>query len=413
MAHQFEPTVALAGFGREGKALLKYIEAHAPDTVVHVFDERPQEVPPSVASFTLGLTIPDTIPVVYKTPGIPTRALTMGLHTRIESLTNVFLDEVAGKVIGVTGTKGKSTVSSLIYAALKRAGFDTMLIGNIGTPALTALAGDGSSRVYVFEMSSYQCEHLRQSPDIAVFTNLYHEHITHHGSFEQYREAKMNIARFQSSDGVFVNASGIPTDFAGRLIVPNEMLVESFETPLLGRHNQRNCATALAAVLELGVSEEVAREAFREFVPLPHRLSKVAVSRGITFWDATVATIPEAAEACIEALGDVDTIILGGIDRNVDLEPFAKFLAHTNIQTFIIFPTTGERMVRHVRKRNVIPVSTMEEAVRAAYQHAKATVLLAPASASYDQEGTTGFMNYEDKSLQYSKWIKILSAQSF
>ncbi|NBD73775.1 hypothetical protein GVX82_01910 [Patescibacteria group bacterium] len=410
MSHQFEPTVAIAGFGAEGRALAEFIAARAPETRIHIFDERPQEVPPTAASFTQGLTIPDTIPVVYKSPGIPTHTLTMGLHTRIESLTDVFLDEVAGTVVGVTGTKGKSTVSSLIHAALQRDGRDAMLIGNIGVPALTALTGDGPARTYVFEMSSYQCEHLRRSPHVAVFLNLYPEHLTHHGSFEAYREAKKNIARFQGPDDIFINASGIPCDFAGRLVIPNTERCAPFETRLPGEMNQRNCAVALAVVRELGVSEEVARAAFETVAPLPHRLTKVATVRDVTFWDATVATIPEAAQACIEALGTVDTLILGGVDRTIDLAPFAEYLAHSPIKTFITFPPTGEKMVARVRGRTIIPVRTMEEAVHAAYEHAERTVLLAPASASYDQAGSTGFQNYEDKSRQYGEWIRKLAA---
>jgi UDP-N-acetylmuramoylalanine--D-glutamate ligase len=312
----------------------------------------------------------------------------------------LILERVRDRAIGITGTKGKSTVASLIQHILTDAGRDAVLLGNIGVADTHVLDHDSANRVYVMELSSYQCEHLSHSPHIAVLTNFYSEHLSHHGSLEKYREAKLNIARFQSDGDIFVNASDVKASFKGRNVLPDFSL--SFESKLLGEHNQRNCAVALAVVSQLGLSEEDARRSIATFTPLPYRLENAGTYHGITFYDDSLATVPEAALAAIHSLARVDTIILGGEDRHIPFDYFAHALGESNIQTFIIFPDTGSKMVTEVTDRKVIPVSTMEEAVRAAYANTPegGVVLLSNASPSFNL-----FKDYKDKSAQYRKWI--------
>lgn len=385
-----KPIIGIAGFGVEGRATYEYFRGKAE---IHIFDEMPQHLDGIDAVFQQTLTIPATIPVVYKTPGIPTRKLIlMSQNTRITTLMDAVLEKVQDRAIGVTGTKGKSTVVSLIHHILSGAGKNSVLMGNIGVADMRILEDDSPARLYVIELSSYQSEHLTHSPHIAVLTNLYPEHLTHHGSFEAYRKAKMNIARLQKPGDVFID---------GRSIAASK----PFKTKLIGEHNQKNCALALSVVSALDVSEEEARKHIATFKPLPYRLERVGEFNGITFYDDSLATVPEATLAALAALPRVTTLILGGEDRDIDFRPFATALTKTTISTFIIFPDTGAKMVTQVHNQKIIPVTSMQEAVRMAFQHTPqgGTVLLSNASPSFNI-----FRDYKDKSAQYRKWIQLM-----
>lgn len=313
---------------------------------------------------------------------------------------DVALEKVRDRAIGVTGTKGKSTISALMQHTLEGAGRDSVLFGNIGIADAETLRKDDGKKTYVFELSSYQCEHLRHSPHIAVFNNFFPEHLSHHGSLDKYREAKLNIARFQNTGDYFVNGTDIATNFAGTMISPDLSL--TFETKLMGEHNQHNCAVAYAALIAYGLTDQEIRTGFQTFEPLPYRLESVGLHKGINFYDDSLATVPEATMASIEALGRVDTLILGGENRGISFEPFARYLATTGIKTFIVFPDTGPLMVTGVSDRTIVPVTIMEQAVRAAYENTPegGTVLLSNASPSFNL-----FKDYKDKSAQYRRWI--------
>lgn len=398
------PKIGIAGFGLEGQATYAFLKD---GVAVTVFDERVPDGLPAGVPFVQSLSIPADIAVVYKSPGIPTSKLTLASReTRITTLMEAVLERVRERAIGVTGTKGKSTVASLIHHILTQAGKDAALMGNIGVLDLGLMQGDAPERLYVLELSSYQCEHLTRSPHVAVLTNFFPEHLSHHGSLEAYREAKLNVARFQESTDLFIDGSDLGVRFKGRVELPGA--APRFETKLLGAHNQRNCALAFAAVRAVGVSEAAARAAIATFEPLAYRLEKVGTHRGVTFYDDSLATVPQATLASLDALGHVDTLILGGEDRGVPLSAFAETLAGTDIGTFIAFPDTGEKMTCAVKDRTVA-VSTMEAAVKAAYERTAAggVVLLSNASPSFNL-----FKDYKDKSAQYRKWIEALGGGS-
>ncbi len=396
------PKIAIAGFGMEGRATYAYLKGAAE---LHVFDEQEVDMAGIDAPFHLGLSIPADFAVVYKTPGIPDSKLKVqSPDTRVTTLMDDVLAKVGRHAIGVTGTKGKSTVTSLVHHILAESGKKSVLFGNIGIANMALVQGASEESIFVLELSSYQCEHLTHSPHVAVLTNFYPEHLTHHGSLERYREAKLNIARFQSHGDVFINGSDVVTDFRGTVITPQSG--NTFETKLIGAHNQYNCALALIAVQAFDVSEEEARKHIATFEPLPYRIEHIGEYRGITFYDDSLASIPQATIATIRALGNVDTIILGGQDRGIPFRQFADDLKETSIKTFITFPDTGTKMVAKVQDRTIVPVTTMEEAVRAVFEHtAKGGVaILSTASPSYNL-----FKDYKDRSAQYRDWIKKLA----
>jgi UDP-N-acetylmuramoylalanine--D-glutamate ligase len=393
--------IALAGFGMEGRAVYELLKGSAE---LHIFDEREPDLSGVEAVFHAGLSIPEGFEAVYKSPGIPTSRLALASReTRIDTLMNLVLARVRDRAIGVTGTKGKSTVASLVHHVLLGAGRKSVLFGNIGIADVKLL--DDADATFVIEMSSYQCEHVIRSPHIAVVTNFYPEHLSHHGSLERYRQAKLNIARFQEPGDICINGSDLALPGKGSLIKPD--FSERFETKLLGEHNQRNCALALAAAFALGLDEEEVRDHIATFDPLPYRLEKVGVFGGRTFYDDSLATIPEATLASLHSLPRVDTLILGGEDRGIPFGDFADALAKTDVETFVIFPDTGEKMIARVSDRRVIRAASMEEAVKAAYAHTPqgGTVLLSNASPSFNM-----FNDYKDKSAQYRSCIKTLES---
>lgn len=393
-----KPIIAIAGFGVEGRATYEFLKNTAE---IHIFDEEMPDLDGVNAPFHKGLSIPAHFNLVYKTPGIPTYKIKLeSSSTRVTTLMDSVLSFVGKRAIGITGTKGKSTVASLVQHILVGSGRDTVLFGNIGVADMGLVHTSEPNTIFVIELSSYQCEYLTHSPHIAVLTNLYPEHLTHHGSFEAYRDAKLNIARFQKTEDVFINASDIETSFAGALVRPR--VVAPFETKLIGEHNQMNCAVAVATVATIGIDEDIARQHIRTFKPLPYRLEQVGTFGGIIFYDDSLATIPEATLASVQALGKVDTLILGGEDRGIYFDNFTKTLAESRISTFIIFPDTGERMVRDIKGRKIISVTSMQEAVTSAYRYTPngGVVLLSNASPSFNL-----FKDYKDKSAQYRHWI--------
>jgi UDP-N-acetylmuramoylalanine--D-glutamate ligase len=456
---QDQTKIAIAGFGMEGQALYRHFRnTHQ----VHIFDQsersglkcRPKQTPSrqglladkscwptGLVKFHRTLTIPADFPIVYKSPGIPTRSLKLqNPKTQISSLTNLFFEKAKGTIIGVTGTKGKSTTSSLIYHILKTAGYPVELIGNIGETGLKSLHKNSPEKIYVYELSSYQCEHLTRSPHIAIVTNLYPEHLSNHGSFEAYKKAKAKICAYQKRADYLIINSEIAAQFktpAHKINLKGWGQPQRF-SQLAGAHNQFNIQLAATAARLLKVPEATITKAVATFKPLPGRLEKVATRRGITFYDDALATIPEATWHAIQTLKNVNTIILGGQDRGLNFDNFARQLTQTSIKNFIYFPDTGPKMVKYLKPKmtprphagspskmspnpnvappsninsmpaaaphHVYPAKDMRQAVQLAYKHTKGICLLSTASPSFNM-----FKNYKDRSEQYLKWIKKLA----
>ncbi len=399
--------VAIAGFGIEGKSIYKYTKEKNPNTEIHIFEENQKIEIPNGAIRHTNLSIPNNFNYIYKTPGIPTSKLQLqNPNTKISSLTNIFLEKSIGTIIGVTGTKGKGTITTLINYILNLNKFDSVVLGNIGMPGLELLKKDTPNKFYVYEMSSFQCEHLNKSPHIAVLNNFFPDHLNHHKNLEEYKKSKLNITKFQTSEDYFINASDIKIETLANQIKINTLPEPKFETKLLGDYNQMNCLVAFEVAKIIGIKEDKIKEAIKTYKPLPMRLEKIAKNGDVIFYDDSLATIPQATLGSIQALGNVDTIILGGSDKGSPLDDFAKELAKTAIKNFIIFPINGEDMIKYAKKdktKNIFKVDNMKDAVKIAYENCRGICLLSNAAASLNI-----FKNYKDKSEQYRYWIEKL-----
>ncbi len=432
--------VCILGFGKEGQAMFQAIQDHASDAYVSLADKNPEPINKFIAEnspsnpvnlknslVTRGgpdfwLNNLDYYEVIIKSPGIPPLPQLEAMKNRITTPTQIFFDSIkdsGATVIGVTGSKGKSTTSSLIAAILKEDGRDVHLVGNIGEPSISHIDDAKKGTIFVLEMSSYQLMDLTVSPHIAVVTSFFPEHLDYHGTLENYLEAKKHIARFQTpQESVFfcTNHSGcieIAKEGEGRKIPFSEAdsPVALEEINLIGEHNLSNIAGAYKVCESLGVHADVAVKAIKAFKGLKHRLQDLGERHGIRWVDDAISTTPESAIAALYALaGKVDTIILGGQDRGYDFTELAQEVVESSVTNAILFPDTGTRIrssieaVDSAKKVSMHDAHSMEEAVTIAKKVTKpgSTCLLSTASPSYNM-----FKNFEDKGDQFQKEIGI------
>jgi UDP-N-acetylmuramoylalanine--D-glutamate ligase len=285
------------------------------------------------------------------------------------------------------------------------------LIGNIGIPALQHLLDvqHGKEDVFVFELSSYQLEDLDVSPHMAIITSLFPEHIDHHGSLEAYYEAKRRIIRFQEEDDMVVHALGFPLletwiESALATPIPEEVLPFAVSAKSLrGDHMRSNVALAYTVGKLYGVSDEDAALVINTFEGLPHRLQHVGTYKGVEFYDDSISTTPESAIAGIRALANVDTIILGGVDRGYDFSGLERELRDGGIRNIVLFPESGEHMLESEEGFTILHTASMDEAVQFAYTHTLEgkACLLSPAAPSYNL-----FTNFEERGNAFSDAVK-------
>lgn len=430
---------AIIGFGKEGQAALAAIEKAGVNCEVTVCDKNEklsfdsaQDKNEKYLSQTGDSYLDnlDKFEVIIKSPGVPLLPELEAVKDKITSGTEIFLNtvnEIGSVVIGITGTKGKSTVSSLIYAVLKTAGKDVYLIGNIGNPALDYLDKAKKETIFVMELSSYQLADLKLSPKIAVVTSFFPDHLDYHGSLENYKQAKMNITRYQTEeDYVFFDATSkgaaeIASLSPGIKAACSEVdsVVRLDETQLIGQHNLRNLALVSVVAENFQIPKETTRAAIINFIPLPHRLQSLGVHAGIEWVDDAISTTPESTIAGLEALGSrVKTIILGGQDRGYDFSVLTDVIKKASIENVIIIGESGPRIKKALDKSKtsakINQAKNMKEIVETAKRVTKKEkqknnqsdeehipiVLLSTASPSYDM-----FKNFEEKGDEFKKVI--------
>ncbi len=418
-------TVCILGFGREGQATLRALKKYAPTAKVTIADGN-AELKAEGCELRVGpgyLENLNGFDVIIKSPGIPPNPKLEAHRSQLTSATQIFLDTVkaAGStVIGVTGSKGKSTTTTLIYELLKAHSkleahnSQPFLVGNIGIPALDYLEHAKLNTIFVQEMSSYQLMDLTTSPQIAVITAFFPEHLDYHGSLEAYKEAKAHIARFQgASDSVFYS-DAFPETKAMALESPGTHIAYSkadapvalAETKLRGEHNLTNIGGAYKVAALLGISLQTALPVIQNFKGLPHRLESLGKTDGIEWVDDAISTTPESAIAALDALGDdVVTMLLGGQDRGYDFHSLAARIAKSKVRTIVLFGESGPRIREAVGDAHADvcfhEADGMQKGVELARKNTMEgkIVLLSPASPSYDM-----YKNFEDRGDQFKRY---------
>jgi UDP-N-acetylmuramoylalanine--D-glutamate ligase len=373
--------------------------------------------------------------LILKAPGISLKDIDISkFEEKIKSQLELFLEFVNIYTIGITGTKGKSTTSSVIYKVLIDQGKDAYLLGNIGEPIFNDLEKLKKDSIAVIELSSHALEFVKKSTNIGIILDIYEEHLDHYKSLEKYIEAKFNLAKYQSSedfliyniDNELMKNYGFnykENDYAISIVnkpeTKNNVFLENDfiycnnkkimnineEMNLKGIHNINNIMFVFAVCNILNLDFSKAISSIKEFKPLEHRMEFVGKFDDIEFYNDSIATIPEATIDAINSIPNVNTLIVGGKDRGVDLSKLIEFLKNSNIENIICLPKTGEYIKEGLESssKNVVFTEELKEAVSIAKKvtNRGKTCLLSPAASSYGY-----FKNFEERGKLYKQYIK-------
>jgi UDP-N-acetylmuramoylalanine--D-glutamate ligase len=376
--------------------------------------------------------------------GVVSSEATSDVANKITSQTKLFFDLCPGEIIGVTGTKGKGTTSSLIYEMLKESGLDARLGGNIGTPPLDFLDELTQRSIVVLELSSFQLQDLEKSPHIAVMLMIVPEHMDYHKNMEEYVEAKRNILRFQTdSDFAVINRDYIATNESdvhtsgkvffvtgerttteqGAFIKDNAIwlsmqgaewkIVDTEQIALVGKHNWENAMAATMAATLGGAAKADVVHVLKTFKGLPHRLEFVEEVNGVKYFDDSFSTTPETAIAAIKAFHEPEILILGGSSKGSDFTELGKVIAEAkNIKVIIGIGDEWEEIKSKIvnLKPEVLLLEgavDMKTAVAAASKIARPgdVVVLSPGCASFGM-----FKNYKDRGEQFREEVLLLNS---
>jgi UDP-N-acetylmuramoylalanine--D-glutamate ligase/UDP-N-acetylmuramate--L-alanine ligase/UDP-N-acetylenolpyruvoylglucosamine reductase len=407
----FSRKIAILGYGLEGQDAEKYFTRLGDSVTIldRKFDEN-------------YLKALDNFDVIVRSPGVyrylPEIVKTEKEGVEVTSALKIFFEKCPGKIIGVTGTKGKGTTSTLIYEILKNAGKDVYLVGNIGKPYLELLPKLTKDSLVVMELSSFQLIDLTMSPHIAVVLNITLDHMDWHKDKEEYVNAKKNIVRHQKPDdfAVINEEYSTPKSFAEHtdakvVYFSKSSLDKKFKEKLLlrGEHNLENIAAAVAVAKIVGVKEEIVVKTVRSFKGLEHRLELVDTVGGVTFYNDSFATGPQPTIAAIKSFTEPETLILGGSDKGLDYSEMGKEISEKgNIINIVLIGYVRnlikDALVKANFSGNIIDLGTssMTQIVAKANEVTPrgGVVILSPAAASFDM-----FKNYKDRGNQFKESV--------
>ena len=384
----------------------------------------------------------DQIEIVVLSPGVPSKSIPVRYAERagaqVIGEVELAWRHLRGRVVGITGTNGKTTTTALVGELLKDAGIPTQVGGNIGTPLVELVEDSREDGWTVAELSSFQLETIREfRPSVAVVLNVMPDHMDRYESLMDYAAAKHRIFRNQQEgDAAVLNADDeIVASWAeglrahvtffstereleeglflrgGRELVARtregeRVLLTRDEMRLKGLHNVQNVLAALAAGLACGASPDSMRETIRRFAPVEHRLEFVAEVGGISFYNDSKATNVDAAVKAMEALSDEPgslVLILGGRGKNAPYAPLAP-LVRDKARALILIGEDADRIESELKDyAPTVRASDMTEAVRRGYEAARPgdSVLLAPACASFDM-----FTSFEHRGRAFKEAVK-------
>ena len=416
--------VLVLGYGREGHSTLRMLRSIGSAEMLAVADARDisTEVPDDVSTFTGEhyLDVIDMFDVVFKTPGIVLPMSPENYKCMITSQTEIFMERFKKQIVGITGTKGKSTTSSLLYHVLTESGKPALFAGNIGIPVFDIAEEVKEDSIIVIELSCHQLEYAVTSPGRAVLLNIYEDHLDHYGTREKYAAAKRNIFLNQGSEDVLYTTSEALEGFkpASRveLITKEDAPVKSFrEIPdcrLKGEHNLLNAAFVYKVACEYGVSEAEFKDALSTFRPLPHRLELIGKIDGVDYYDDSISTTVKSTISAVESIENAKILLVGGMERNIDYTELVEYLKTSRLSSIICMYESGKRIFDMYEKTSkneetaprAILTTDLSEAVSYAKKLAKEgdACLLSPAAASYGY-----FKNFEERGDAFKKLVSM------
>ena len=432
--------IAILGFGMEGKSTYKFIRKYSNSTL-YILDQKDYSEDELIKDDSNAVVISDNYldnlddyDIIIKAPGVILKDIDItSFKDKITSQLELLMEVYKNNIIGITGTKGKSTTTTLIYEMFKNCGYDVYLLGNIGKPIFDEIDNFKSDSILVIEMSALQLEFVKCSPHVALLLNLFPEHLDHAGSVEHYYENKLNIFKYQDKmdTGIYAEDNDNLRSYIDNNTYKQDMISVSLKDNthmhirdnfiyyknkklyditskrnLIGDANLENIMFALAVSELYYLPLDKVIDTINNFKPLAHRLELVGSYNGIIYYDDAIATIPEACINAIKSLSRVDTLILGGMDRGIDYDNLVDYLKTSSVSNIICMPDTGYYIYDKLNSSNkkLYKCDNLEEAVKTAKKVTKKgyICLLSPAAASYNK-----YKNYTEKGNKYQELVKI------
>ena len=456
-------SVLILGYGREGRSSWQRIKEAGSYSRIAIADMNHVQLEEGhPAELICGPDYQkclDDFDVVFKSPGIVLERDIHDYRCEIVSQTELFFRRFGRQCIGITGTKGKSTTTTMIYHILKETGHDCVLVGNIGIPMFDMLDQINEQTLIVCELSCHQLEYMTVSPHIAILTNLHEEHLDHYGTLEKYVQAKRHIYSNQKEGDVLVcNVQCLPKKgtCTSKLIAAKPSFEETlFEIPgvsgqeavlpeqidiwkkmeiiqendgtkasydghfikiptdqirLLGQHNYFDIGIAYAVCSLLKIEDTVFINGLKSYQPLPHRLQPLGEKDGIKYYDDSISTICETTIQALNTLKDVDTVLIGGMDRGIDYSELINFLSGHKVPHIILMEATGKRILEEILngypdfqdKDRLVLTDHLEDAVAKAKELTRPghSCLMSPAAASYGI-----FKNFEERGEVFARLV--------
>jgi UDP-N-acetylmuramoylalanine--D-glutamate ligase len=434
--------VAVYWYGAEGQASYRYFKEQGHDVTIVTPQVSPEFPLPEGAK---SIVQPDAIEHLANFDMVirsaATRPDSLDTNGKIWSATNEFFAKCRAPIIGVTGTKGKGTTSSLIASILKVAGKKVHLVGNIGVLPLEKLADIMPDEVVVFELSSFQLWDLEKSPHVAVVLMIEPDHLNVHADMEEYVAAKANIRKFQDQDDycyyhptnelarkIALTGTWAQDDYeqrvweelAYRYATPEAVYVQdgnfmrrgniicpTSAVQLPGEFNLENTCAAISAATHFTVDDNAIEQGIRSFTGLPHRLKLVVEKNGVKYYDDSIATTPGSATAALKSFDGPKVIILGGATKGASYDSLLEQVKSLNAKVVAV-GQTGREIAEKCQQLNVNCVyvdGAMDKIVPAAAALAdgQGVVLLSPAATSFDQ-----YKSYADRGEKFIAAVEAL-----
>lgn len=447
--------VAIIGMGVSNLPLLDYF--YDKNAKVTVFDKNTpsDEIMEKINKYRYEVEIGEYnlsrlngFDIIFRSPSVlPTREELVTAANKgaiITSEIEMVLKLAPCKIIGVTGTEGKTTTTSIIYEILKSSGKNCFLGGNIGKPIFTEIKNMKPEDIVVLELSSFQLMGMEVSPDISVVTNMYPDHLNIHSSYEEYQQAKKNIFLHQNENGVVIlnYDNEITRKFAdevksnlvffsslenlenGYVYDRKDETIKSYvngksknilkkqEIKLRGIHNYENICAALAATATI-VDEKDQIKAIKEFNGVEHRLEFVRELNGVKYYNDSIGTSPASTIAGLNAFDENIILLAGGSDKGLDYTEIGETIAK-KVRVLLLTGPTAEKIENATKLAmsksgketvEIIHCKDLQEAVSMANEKAKSgeIVLMSPASASFD-----AFKNFIERGIKFKEFVNNL-----
>lgn len=437
--------VAILGFGREGRVAYEYW--HKAGSDITVCDQNKNLDLPKGAKSHLGTDYLKNLggfDLLVRTPALHPRHITEAnpetpaILDKVTTVTDEFFQVCPTKnIIGVTGTKGKGTTSSLIAHMLETAGQRVHLAGNIGKPALELLEKNIKPDDWVvLELSNFQLVDLKHSPSIAVCLMIEPEHLNWHPDVDEYLAAKKQLFANQTEDGLsvyyapnkysqslaaaspgvlmpYMAAPGAEVLEEETVVIDHKTICKTDEIRLLGKHNWQNVCAAVTVVWQIVPDPKILHRAITSFAGLPHRLELVREVDGVKYYNDSFASQPSATIAALEAVVGAKVMIVGGFDRGLDLEALARacLLHRTDIRRLVLVGASAQRLESELKAHGFTNYDILaDKQIEKIVDHARSvskpgdSVVLSPGFASFDM-----FKDFEERGLKYKAYVNGLS----